>query len=262
MRVKQIHSDLYVAIGDAYDSNCTILLSKGEALLIDAMANKTDATYLKQLVERELNSKAKFIICSHFFSDHLAALKLFPESEIIAHKNYIHSFDLERFRSNEEKAFFVEPTILISDELSIRWGKYKLNLFYNPAHTMSTLNIDIPQADLIHVGDTLVGNIVYFTYSSPAMFFPALGRIKERGRKNLISSHLEPRSSDAVDHAVYYLKSLKTRVMDLNHNDEDVLRIDLQDCLPPKIEATPFETIFHKRNLKFVVEQQLFGETS
>jgi glyoxylase-like metal-dependent hydrolase (beta-lactamase superfamily II) len=258
MRVKQIHSDLYVAVGDAYDSNCTILLSHGEALLIDAMASKNDASNLKRLIENEFNSRVRFIVCSHFFSDHLAALKLFPQSEIIAHKNYNHTFDMERFRSKEEKSFFVEPTILIADELSIRWGRYNLNLFYNPAHTMSTINIDIPEADSIHVGDTLVGNIVYFSYSSPALFFPALNRIKERGRKNLISSHLELRSSVSLNHAIYYLNSLKKNVIK-NHNEADVLKIELQDCLPPGVEATPFETMFHKRNLKFVVEQQLFA---
>jgi glyoxylase-like metal-dependent hydrolase (beta-lactamase superfamily II) len=201
----------------------------------------------------------RFIACTHFFSDHLAALKLFSESEIIAHKNYSHTFDLERFRSEEERSFFVEPTILVSDELSIRWGRYHLNLFFNPAHTMSTINIDIPEADSIHVGDTLVGNVVYFAYSSPTLFSPALNRIKNTGRKKLIASHLEPRSSAAVDHALHYLKTLKLRVMERGCKEEDVLTIELQDCLPANVEATPFETIFHKRNLKFIVEQKLFS---
>jgi glyoxylase-like metal-dependent hydrolase (beta-lactamase superfamily II) len=122
MRVHALEKDFYVAVGDAYDSNCTILLSHGEAFLIDAMASKTDANNLRHLVEVELNARVRFIACTHFFSDHLAALKLFSESEIIAHKNYSHTFDLERFRSEEERSFFVEPTILVSDELSIRWG--------------------------------------------------------------------------------------------------------------------------------------------
>jgi glyoxylase-like metal-dependent hydrolase (beta-lactamase superfamily II) len=262
MRVHALEKDLYVAIGNAFDSNCTILLEDGEAFLIDAMASKTDGNRLKQLIEIELNAKVRFIACTHFFSDHLAALKLFPESEIIAHKNYSHTFDLERFRSEEERSFFVEPTILISDELSIRWGRYHLNLFFNPGHTMSTINIDIPEADHIHVGDTVVGNIAYFAYSSPTMFFRALTRIKHTGRKNLIASHLEPRSSSAVDHAIHYLKALKLRVVERGYKEDDVLRINLQDCLPANVEATPFETIFHKRNLKFIVEQKLFVETS
>lgn len=242
MRVEQIETDLYLAIGDAFDSNSTILLSGKEALVIDAMGSKKDAHDLKHLLEENLQSKVRFFICTHYFSDHLAALKLFPDSQIIAHRNYRDTFNQERFRSEEEASFFVEPTILMSDELTIRWGRFHLNLFYNPAHTNSTINIDIPEADLIHVGDTIVGNMVYISYSSPAAFFPALERIKQRGRKRLISSHLGFRSTEAINHATSYLRTLEHRVK----SDDTVT---LQDCLPSGVEGTPFENIFHKRNL-------------
>src|SRR4029078_7452090 len=126
MRIQQIDSDIHLAIGDAYDSNSTILISGSEALLIDALASKKDAEDLKRVVEQDLKRKVRFVICTHYFSDHLAALRSFPESQIIAHKNYRHTFDLERYRTEEEKTFFVEPSILISDEMSLRWGKFRL----------------------------------------------------------------------------------------------------------------------------------------
>lgn len=42
----------------------------------------------------------------------MAALSLFPESKIIAHKNYLHTFTSELFRSEEERGRFVEPSIV------------------------------------------------------------------------------------------------------------------------------------------------------
>ena len=97
MRVEQIETDLYLAIGDAYDSNSTILLSGKEVLVIDALASKKDAYDLKHLIEQNFEAEVRFFICTHYFSDHLAALKLFPNSQIIAHKNYRETFDRERF---------------------------------------------------------------------------------------------------------------------------------------------------------------------
>jgi hypothetical protein len=102
--------------------------------------------------------------------------------------------------------------------------------------------------------------MVYFSYSSPALFHPALNRIKQRGRQQLISSHLEARSTIAIDHAEHYLSVLKNKVKQLKQNTEEVLKIELKDCFPFGVEATPFETIFHKRNLKTIVEQQLFDD--
>ncbi|HEY7160600.1 MAG TPA: hypothetical protein VH815_05040 [Acidobacteriota bacterium] len=246
MRVERIEPDLYLAIGDAYDSNATIFLSAKEALVIDALASKRDAHDLKHLIEQNFEAAVRFFVCTHYFSDHLAALKLFPHSQIIAHKNYRQTFDQERFRSAEEASFFVEPTILMSDELTIRWGRFHLNLFYNPAHTTGTINIDIPEADLIHVSDTIVGNMVYIAYSSPDAFFPGLEKIKQRGRKKLISSHQGLRNIEAIHHAESYLRTLQQR---LKEHDS---KITLQECMPPDVEATPFENIFHKRNVQWL----------
>jgi glyoxylase-like metal-dependent hydrolase (beta-lactamase superfamily II) len=262
MEIHEIQSGLFVCVGDAYDSNSTVLIKNDQVLLIDSMAATKDALELKEFVETKLLKKVRFIICTHYFSDHLAGLKLFPESEIVAHKNYLHTFDSELYRSEEEKSNFVEPTILILEGLSFRWGPFLLNLFYNPGHTMDMINIDIQEADLIHVGDTLVGNMVYFQYSPPRSFLTALEEIKKKGRKNLISSHSTIRSVGAVDYALHYLNSLgeKSKEAWENGSEESIARIDLNSCLPSGVEGTSFENIFHKRNLQSIVKRRLFAK--
>src|SRR5262249_50921454 len=155
---------------------------------------------------------------------------------IIAHKNYRHTFDSERHRSESERAHFAEPSILVSDEMSIRWGRYNLDIFYNPGHTMSTLGVDIPEADLLFVGDTIVGNIVYFSYSTPQMFFTALDRLKRGRRRRIISSHMGARSSQAISDARHYLNCLQEKVSAIRENTRDeelILKIDLGNCLAP-----------------------------
>jgi cyclase len=261
MEIQKIAPDAFVVIGDAYDSNTTILINDAQALLIETMAIKKDALEMKQFVERELLKEVRFIISTHYFSDHLAGLNLFRGAEIIAHKNYAHTFDSERYRSQEEKENFAEPTILISDGMELRWGRFHLHLFYNPGHTMSTLNVDIPEIETIHVGDTLVGNMVYLSYSSPSMIFGALNEILRRRRRNLISSHLGFRSGKAADHGLHYLKSLQKQSIAAwqSGSAESILKTELDSCLPEKISGTPFEKIFHKRNLQSIVDRQLFS---
>ena len=230
-------------------------------MLIDSLANRKDAQELRDFVVSKLQKTVRFIFCTHYFSDHLAGLKIFPESHIVAHKNYLHTFASELHRSEEEATHFAEPTILVSESLTLRWGRFTLNLFYNPGHTMSELNIDIPEANLIHVGDTLVGNMVYFKYSSPKSFLPALEEIKKRGRKNLLSSHSNVRTIDSVDYAAYYLNSLEQQSEKAwkQKSEESILSIDLNDCLPEGVTGTPFENIFHKRNLHSIVEKRYFA---
>ncbi|HKQ52298.1 MAG TPA: MBL fold metallo-hydrolase [Pyrinomonadaceae bacterium] len=260
MKEQQIESDIYVFVGETYHSNSTAFVRGDEVLLVDGMASQRDAEALRERIEVGMQKRVRFIVATHYFSDHLAALKLFPRAEIIAHRNYPHTFHTERYRSAEEAANFVEPTMLVSDELVMKWGRYTLEIFHNPGHTMSTLSIEVPEADLLMAGDTVVGNIAYFLYSTPDMTRQALNRLKRRGRSRLISSHQGVRGSEALDNAMFYLDSLKTNVRAAwasGDEGDSVLRIPIDTCLPPELKASPFEKIFHGRNLESVVERRL-----
>jgi len=260
MEIQKIEDDLFVLIGDAYDSNSTLLVHGSDALLIEGMATRRDALELQGFVEKEMHKSVRFLVCTHYFSDHLAALKLFPAGEIIAQENYIHTFQSELYRTEEEQGNFAEPTILFSERLSLRWGRFHLQMFHNSGHTMSTINIDIPEADLIHVGDNLVGNMVYLKYSAPALLFRALENIQRKGRKRLLSSHSGIRDASAVDLAQHYLAELEKRAQTswAENAGDSIPKIALDDCYPGGTQGTPFENIFHKRNLQSIVERRLF----
>ena len=259
MREEQVESDIHVFIGETYHSNSTAFVRGDEVLLVDGMASRADAEQLRERIEDGLRKQVRFIVATHYFSDHLAALKLFPRAEIIAHRNYLHTFTTERFRTREEEANFVEPTMLVSDALSMKWGRYTLDIFHNPGHTMSTLSIEVPEADLLLAGDNVVGNIAYFAYSTPDMARHALRRLSRRGRNRLISSHTGLRGSDALENAVVYLDRLKTNAQAAwQLGDDSVLRIPIDSCLPAGLEASPYEEMYHGRNLETVVDRRLF----
>ncbi|HEX8144531.1 MAG TPA: MBL fold metallo-hydrolase [Pyrinomonadaceae bacterium] len=262
MRVEQIAPDIYNLVGEIMDSNSTVVVSGEEALLVDAMASRSDAEALRHFVETQLGKRARFIICTHFFSDHLAALHLFPGASVMAHQNYTHTFDIERFRTEEEATHYVEPDILIRDGVRMRWGLYELEVFHNPGHTMSTLNIDIAGADLLLVGDNIVGNLVYLYYSTPALMKTALERLRRRARRRIIEGHQGVLGGETVDNALHYLEALKAQVEAARLSagrDDSIMKIGLDQCLKPGVEGTAFERVFHERNLQTIIERGLFA---
>ncbi|HKY44527.1 MAG TPA: MBL fold metallo-hydrolase [Pyrinomonadaceae bacterium] len=261
MLVSQIEDDAYVLIGKVYQSNSTVFVSHDEVLLVDAMGSKADAEKLREFVEVELKKKVAFIVSTHFFTDHMAGLNLFPQARVIAHKDYLDTFNSELYRSEEETAHFREPDILVSDQMQIRWGKYALDIFHNPGHTSSTLGIDVKPVDLLMVGDTLVGNIVYLAYSTPERFVHALEKLQARARSRVLSSHGNVRSSAAIGNAQFYLKSLAERTREARNSsvtEKSLLEAPLEIFLPAGVEATAFEKMFHARNLNTILERNLF----
>jgi|ERR1051325_444591 glyoxylase-like metal-dependent hydrolase (beta-lactamase superfamily II) len=223
----QIADDIHLFIGQAYAANSLVVLDGKDALLVEGMGARGDAEELKRTIEGELAARVKVIVQTHYFADHMAALGLFPEAAILAQAGYKETWESERFRAEEEARHFVEPTMLVHDRLTIRWGRHVLDVFHNPGHTPSTLNVDIPTADLLHVGDTIVGNIVYLAYSDAQIMAAALERLKARGRTRILASHGPVVDAVAIDNASAYLKNLKGQ-----HQLND------------------FEAIFHARNLE------------
>jgi glyoxylase-like metal-dependent hydrolase (beta-lactamase superfamily II) len=237
MRIETIAPDIQIAIGETYESNSTIFLNGREALLIDGMGSAADAGELQHYIENDLGARVRFIISTHYFSDHMAALAHFPEATIIAHELSAKTFASEQNRSDEEASFFVEPGLTFCDRLTLRWGAHTLELFHNPGHTMSTIGVDVADADLLFTADTAVGNIAYVVYTTPALVAQALERLRDRGRHRIIASHGGMRDAVALDHALAYVRALQAGGVDEPLDD--------------------FERIFHRRNLEHLTANQI-----
>jgi glyoxylase-like metal-dependent hydrolase (beta-lactamase superfamily II) len=255
---RKLADELFLFIGERFHSNSTVFLDGRRALVVEGTASREDGRALKRFVEEELAAEAILLLSTHYFSDHLAAWSLFPKAAIVAQASYRETFDREAFRSEEERSFFVEPQLLVEERLEVRWGRHRLEVFHNPGHTESTLAVDVPEADLLHVGDTLVGNIVYLQYTTPERMETALRRLKKRGRKRVLSSHRGVSDAGRLDNALYYLDRLREEVTAVG-SPAEVADIPLERCLAPGRPATDFERIFHQRNLAAIVERKLFA---
>lgn len=255
LRAMQLHTiapDLELAIGETYHANSLIVTNGRDVTLVDALGSTSDAKLLREHLASS-GRLVRFIVSTHYFSDHMAAMRLFPDAAVIAQRNYKQTFDRELHRTDEEIAHYVEPTIVIDDALELRWGRNTLRLFANAGHTESTIGVEIAGADLVHGGDTVVGNIVYFAYSSLDAMVAPLRRLRATGRSRLLTSHGEVGSIDAVDHALFYVDALREEA---RTSDAERLRaLPIEACLPKHVEASDFERIFHKRNVELLADE-------
>lgn len=263
MRIEQVTPDIHMFVGESYQSISTVIADHDRVLLIDCQASRRDAEELRYFIEDQLRKQVQLILCTHYMSDHMAALKLFPTAPIIAQQNYMHTFESQRSLTDETRACFVRPNIEFSDKLILRWGRYTLDVFHNPSHTLSTIGIDIPEADLLLVGDAFFGGICFLSSAGePENFFTALRRLQNRGRRRVIPGHIGVYNGLAFDHALFYLKSLQRHVEDArgsSRGEDSILEIPIEGCLAPHVEASDFEKEFHQINLQLIIKRNLFS---
>ncbi len=258
MRIERLEDDLLVAVGKQYESTTAIFLDGNRALLVDGMASREDGLELRRFVEEDLGKRVTLLVSTHYFSDHLAAWGLFPGVPIVAHRNYRQTFDGEAFRTEEEKGHFVEPTVLVDGELEIAWGRFHLDVFYNPGHTLCSLAVDVPEADLLLAGDTVVGNIVYLYYGNASLKKRALERLQARRRGKLLSSHTGVSDPVRLERALHYLAQLSNEAAKTRAEGGLIREISLESCLPRDVAGTEFERLYHRRNLDLIAEGRVF----
>lgn len=257
--IETLAEDVVLFRGEALDSNATAVRDGGRVLLIDGLGSRADAADLKRVVEHEWGARVEWMVATHYFSDHMAAYGLFPGVPLLAHAHALHTFWSERFRTPEEASFYVEPTMRLEGSLAVRWGRNRLTIHPNVGHTMGTLNVDFEDADLLHVADTVVGNLAYFLYAPPALLDEALARAERRGRSRILCSHGGVREAGALGRARTYLRNLEARVRQVRREDDgEIDGIPLDACLAEGVPGTPFEACFHARNLETIVDRCLF----
>lgn len=258
LKTVSLAPDVLVVIGETYASNTTLFLDGRDVLMVDALGGRADARELRRFVHEELRAQVKLAVCTHGFSDHLAALQEFPEALVVAHERFEDTFNAERFRSDEEAGFFRAPELRLGGAMHVKWGRYALEVFPNAGHTASTLNIDVPALDLLFSADTAVGHMAYIAYGAPEAIDAALERSEARGRSRVIQGHGGVVSPGTLGSARHYLRALEAAVREARGEPERVRAIRLGECLPADVRGSDFEAFFHARNLDEVLARRLW----
>lgn len=262
MRLESLDHDVAMFVGDDHESVACAFFDGDDALLVDTLGSLEDAHWLRRVLCEELGKTVRAIVSTHFMSDHLAGLSLFPDALTIAHRHYRHGFLSQNRRVD---GFYREPRVLFDSAMTLRWGRHELRLIHNPGKTMDHVSVDVPSADLVCAGDNIVGNIVYLSKADPAMIRAAIGRMRQFGRRSVVAGHIGRFPAAALDHAIHYLDRLQHTVVRLRIDetareaDDRIAAIAIEACLAPGVEPTGFEREWHRRNLDVIVAQSVFA---
>jgi cyclase len=261
VRFEQLESNVLMFVGDDHESVATAFLDGDNVLLVDSLGCVEDANWMRRVLCEDMGKTVRVIAATHFMSDHLAGLSLFPEALTIAHRHYRHTFLSQNRRIDE---LYREPKVTFDSTMSLRWGQHDLYFLHNPGKTLDHVSVDVPTADLVIAGDNIVGNIVYLSKADPELMRGAIGRIRQFGRRTVMGGHMGRFPAVALDKATHYLDRLQECVIQIRANaapdevDSRIASIQIEACLAPQVEPVAFEREWHQHNLEVIVAQSTF----
>jgi cyclase len=249
-------------VGDDHESVATAFIDGDDVLLVDALGSVDDARWLRRVLCEDMAKTVRVIAQTHFMSDHIAGISLFPDALTLAHRHYRHTFLSQNQRVD---ALYRDPQVVFDSAMTIRWGQHELRFVHNPGKTMDHVSVDVPTADLVCAGDNIVGNIVYLSKADPALMRSAIGRLRQFGRRTVIGGHMGWFPAAALDNAIHYLGRLQGAVVRIRANatvqeaDDRIAAIAIETCLAPRVEPVAFEREWHQHNLEVIVAQSTFS---
>ncbi|WP_129647451.1 MBL fold metallo-hydrolase [Peristeroidobacter agariperforans] len=262
MRFEELSSNVLMFVGDEYESVATAFLDGDDVLLVDSLGSVADAHWLRRVLCEDMGKKVRVIAATHFMSDHIAGMSLFPEALTIAHRHHRFTFLSQNRRVDE---FYREPKVMFDRSMSLRWGQHELCFLHNPGKTMDHVSVDVASADLVCAGDNIVGNIIYLSKADPALIRDAISRLRQFNRGTVIGGHMGRFTAAVLDNAIHYLDRLREAVVSIRANaspqeaDERIASIRIEACLAPRVEAAAFERQWHQHNLEVIAAQSVFA---
>lgn len=261
VKVEELSSNVLMFVGDEVESVATAFIDGDDVLLVDSLGSAEDAGWLRDVLCGQMGKTVRLIAATHFMSDHIAGMSLFPGALTLAHRHHRHTFLSQNRRVD---AFYREPD-MVFDNMAIRWGAHELRFFHNPGKTMDHFSVDVPSADLVCAGDNIVGNIVYLSRADPALLRAAIGRLRQFGRSTVVGGHIGKFQAVVLDNALHYLARLREAVVRIRSRapspdiEMDIAAIRIEDCLAPRVEPSGFEREWHQHNLDVIVAQSIFA---
>jgi len=231
MRIDYLSSDILLFRGDSLAALATAFIDGERALLVDVPASQFDAIDVRDYLEATLHKRVTRIVLTDRAGAHPGALAMFPGAELTC------------------------PASLTHGPAQLLWGRHTLALHPDGA----ALRVDAPEADLLFVGDSIVGNIALLGAHAPDQADQSLVRLLDRGRQRIVPRHMGAVCNRALGNARAYLARLRARVLALRTTLAPgdaavaIARIPIEQCLVDGEWATPLERHWHADNLKRIV---------
>ena len=127
--------------------NIYVLYGDKECIVFDAGYE----VHMKQMINELKDYKIKYVICTHFHPDHVYGLNELPKQEVIGSIEYKETLEFFDDLDNE----LLIPTILVEDEMTIKFDNHVLKLVLNQGHSKCGMLIDVDGTHLL-IGDDYI----------------------------------------------------------------------------------------------------------
>jgi glyoxylase-like metal-dependent hydrolase (beta-lactamase superfamily II) len=265
MRRDRVAEDIYTFTSDLYAQvTAGVILTSEGTIVIDTLPFPSETREMLAFVEEQGTGTVRYVISTHYHSDHTNGNFLFPEADIIAHRlcretlTELGELSLAEARKQTPGLNEVQlrlPNITFERDMFVHLGERSLCLTPLPGHTPDCIGVFIEGDKILFAGDAMlpVPHVAWGDIETSARSLSAIRALKP---DTVIQGHgqllLRGELAIEIESSLKYLNCIKEKVQQLVHrgaSESDVLGIDIEACGKSRVPIDGLVQQLHRHNL-------------
>jgi cyclase len=271
MRRDRVAEDIYTFSSDIYAQvTAGIILTSEGTIVIDTLPFPQETREMLAFITDRSKGPVRYVINTHYHSDHTNGNFLFPEAEIIAHRVCRDTLakwgqqSLDAARRDTPGLAEVRlrlPNIVFEHDMYIHLGDRSLFLTPLPGHTADSVGVLIEGDKILFAGDAMLP-VPYIVWGDAGHTAHSLRTIRTLKPESVIQGHgdllLKGELADEIESSMQYLQAITDKVQELVDKGapESALRdIDIESCGKSRVPLDGLVQHLHRENLAALYAQ-------
>ena len=272
---ERVTEDVFVFISSLYaEVSAVVVTTPDGAVVIDTLPFPEETSQVREFALRRCPRGIRYVINTHHHADHVYGSYLFPEAELIAHRQCrdillkVGEESLAQAKAQTAMLAPVElriPQLVFEVDLLLRLGEKTIHLIYAPGHSPDGVMVHLRE-DKVLVASDILTPVPLIVRGSPDEMIESLREIKALSLENVIQGHggvlLRGEIDETVDSSITYIKTVRKKVqaiVDQGLPRSELASIDIEECGKSRIPLGGLVQRLHLANLDFLYAQMTSG---
>ena len=268
---ERVAEDVYVFTSQLYAQvNAGAIVGQDWSILIDTLAYPEETREIRDFLEVRLSKPVRYIINTHYHSDHTLGNCWFPNATILSHSLCRTLLDTKgrqtlatakrTHRELRDLQIVLPDVVFEKGTLGLQIGRRSIKLFHLPGHSPDGIGVLLVEDKVLFSGDILMP-LPYVVDGDFYKTIESMKRIPAMNLENLVQGHgetfLRGEVTSKVKDNIAYLNKIRNHVRQASRRkdyDAYLAQIDVESCGKSRIILGGLAEQLHQSNLKALFE--------